>query len=150
MDESGERSLISLLLRSSEARLGNEFKTERSSTELLRRFIVVTSMREARREISPVLSALISDALRFEERITSKTRVILIGYPANPTGAVMSREKLLEVAEVARRHQLLVVSDEIYARLVYGVEHTCFAGLPGMQENTILLGGFSKAYAMTG
>ena len=62
----------------------------------------------------------------------------------------MSRDKLAQVAEVARRHRLLVVSDEIYAKLVYGVEHTCFATLPGMKESTILLGGFSKAYAMTG
>ena len=90
------------------------------------------------------------EANDIEARITDKTRAILIGYPANPTGAVMSRDKLLAVAEVARRHNLLVVSDEIYARLVYGVEHTCFASLPGVREYTILLGGFSKAYAMTG
>ena len=85
-----------------------------------------------------------------ESRITKRTRAILLGYPANPTGAVMSREKLGKIAELARRHKLLVISDEIYARLVYGVESTCFAALPGMKENTILLGGFSKAYAMTG
>jgi aminotransferase len=85
-----------------------------------------------------------------EARITDKTRAILIGYPANPTGAVMSKEKLSQIAEIARRHRLLVISDEIYAKLVYGVQHTCFATLPGMKENTILLGGFSKAYAMTG
>jgi len=85
-----------------------------------------------------------------EARITSQTKAILLGYPANPTGAVMTRDKLAQIAEVARRHQLLVVSDEIYAKLVYGVEHTCLATLPGMKENTILLGGFSKAYAMTG
>jgi len=90
------------------------------------------------------------DAGDIEARITDKTRAILIGYPANPTGAVMSRDKLLAVAKVAKRHNLMVVSDEIYARLVYGVEHTCYAGLPGVKENTILLGGFSKAYAMTG
>ena len=90
------------------------------------------------------------DAGDIEARITDRTRAILIGYPANPTGAVMSREKLLAIAAVAKRHNLMVVSDEIYARLVYGVEHTCFAGLPGVKENTILLGGFSKAYAMTG
>jgi len=90
------------------------------------------------------------DAKDIEARITDKTRAILIGYPANPTGAVMSREKLLAVAKVARRHNLMVISDEIYSRLVYGVEHICFAGLPGVKENTILLGGFSKAYAMTG
>jgi aminotransferase len=89
-------------------------------------------------------------AADIEARITDKTKAILIGYPANPTGAVMSRDKLLAIADVARRHNLTVISDEIYARLVYGVEHTCFAGLPGVKENTILLGGFSKAYAMTG
>ena len=89
-------------------------------------------------------------AADIEARITAKTRAILIGYPANPTGAVMNRDRLLEIAEVARRHKLVVVSDEIYAKLVYGVEHTCFASLPGMKDNTILLGGFSKAYAMTG
>jgi aminotransferase len=85
-----------------------------------------------------------------EARVTNKTKAILIGYPANPTGAVMSRDKLAQIAEVARRHRLVVISDEIYARLVYGVEHTCFATLPQMKESTILLGGFSKAYAMTG
>jgi aminotransferase len=84
------------------------------------------------------------------ERITGKTRAILIGYPANPTGAVLPREKLKQIAEIAKKNHLLVISDEIYAQLVYGVEHTCLAGLPGMKENTILLGGFSKAFAMTG
>jgi aminotransferase len=85
-----------------------------------------------------------------EARITPRTRAILIGYPANPTGAVMPRGELEEIAQLARRHDLLVVSDEVYALLVYGVEHTCFAALPDMREGTILLGGFSKAYAMTG
>jgi len=85
-----------------------------------------------------------------EARVSDKTKIILIGYPANPTGAVMGKEKLLQIAEVARRHQLLVIYDEIYAKLVYGVKHTCFATLPGMKERTILLSGFSKAYAMTG
>ncbi|HEY87805.1 MAG TPA: aminotransferase class I/II-fold pyridoxal phosphate-dependent enzyme [Dehalococcoidia bacterium] len=89
-------------------------------------------------------------AADIEARVTSKTKAILIGYPANPTGAVMSKHKLADIAEVARRHQLLVISDEIYAKLVYGVEHTCFATLPEMKERTILLGGFSKVYAMTG
>jgi aminotransferase len=85
-----------------------------------------------------------------EAAITPRTKGILIGYPNNPTGAVMSRARLLEVAQVAERHNLLVFSDEIYDRLVYGTEHTCFASLPGMGEHTVLLGGFSKAYAMTG
>ena len=62
----------------------------------------------------------------------------------------MPRGKLEEIAEVARRHQVPLISDEIYARLIYGVEHTCLAALPGMKESTILLGGFSKSYAMTG
>ncbi|MFH1647432.1 MAG: aminotransferase class I/II-fold pyridoxal phosphate-dependent enzyme [Chloroflexota bacterium] len=90
------------------------------------------------------------DAADIEARITAKTKAVLLGYPANPTGAVMGREKLLAIAEVARRNGLLVISDEIYARLVYGVEHTCYASLPGVKDSTILLGGFSKAYAMTG
>lgn len=85
-----------------------------------------------------------------EAAITPKTKAILIGYPNNPTGAVLSRERMLEIAEIAERHDLIVISDEIYDRLVYGVEHTCFASLPGMRERTVLLGGFSKAYAMTG
>ncbi len=85
-----------------------------------------------------------------EKLVTEKTRAILIGYPANPTGAVMSRNKLMEIADIALRNHLIVVSDEIYAKLVYDTEHTCFAALPGMKSSTILLGGFSKAYAMTG
>jgi len=85
-----------------------------------------------------------------EKRITQRTKAILLGYPSNPTGAVMDREELVKIAKVAKRHNLLVISDEIYERLVYGVEHTCFASLPGMKERTILLSGFSKAYAMTG
>jgi aminotransferase len=82
--------------------------------------------------------------------LTDKTRAILIGYPANPTGTVMSPEKLVQIVNLARRHNLLVISDEIYSRLVYGVEETCFASLPEAKERTIFLGGFSKAYAMTG
>ncbi|MBI4286376.1 MAG: aminotransferase class I/II-fold pyridoxal phosphate-dependent enzyme [Chloroflexi bacterium] len=85
-----------------------------------------------------------------EANITDRTKAILLGYPSNPTGAVMPREKLVEIAEVARRYGLIVISDEIYAKLVYGQAHTCFAALPGMKEGTIFLGGFSKAYAMTG
>jgi aminotransferase len=85
-----------------------------------------------------------------ERRITPRTKALLIGYPANPTGAVMSREVLEEVARIVEKHDLFVLSDEIYDRLVYGTEHVCFAALPGMRERTILMGGFSKAYAMTG
>lgn len=89
-------------------------------------------------------------AARVESAITPRTKAILMGYPNNPTGAVMTRECLAEIGELAQRHDLLVYSDEIYDRLVYGVEHTCFASLPGMRERTVLLGGFSKSYAMTG
>ncbi|GAB4474040.1 MAG: aminotransferase class I/II-fold pyridoxal phosphate-dependent enzyme [Anaerolineae bacterium] len=85
-----------------------------------------------------------------EAAITPDTKAILIGYPNNPTGAVMTRQRLEEIAAVAEKYDLLVISDEIYDRLVYGVEHVCFASLPGMRERTITLGGFSKAYAMTG
>jgi len=85
-----------------------------------------------------------------EAKLTPKTKVILLGYPANPTGTEMSREELAEIAKVAEKHDLLVISDEVYNRLTYGIDHTCFASLPGMKERTILLDGFSKAYAMTG
>ncbi|HIE57637.1 MAG TPA: aminotransferase class I/II-fold pyridoxal phosphate-dependent enzyme, partial [Anaerolineales bacterium] len=85
-----------------------------------------------------------------EAAITPQTKVIFIGYPSNPTGAVASRETLLEVARIAKAHDLLVISDEIYDRLVYGTEHLCFAALQDMKKRTITLGGFSKSYAMTG
>jgi len=82
--------------------------------------------------------------------ITPRTKALLIGYPNNPTGAVMSRERLNEIAAVVKERDLLVISDEIYDRLVYGVEHVCFPSLPGMYSRTVLLQGFSKSYAMTG
>jgi aminotransferase len=89
-------------------------------------------------------------AADIDERITGRSKAILLGYPSNPTGAQMTREDLEDVAEVAARRDLIVISDEIYDRLSYGIPHTCFASLPGMKERTVLLGGFSKAYAMTG
>jgi aminotransferase len=89
-------------------------------------------------------------ASEVKAQITAQTKALLLGYPNNPTGAVMSRDRLLDIARLAQEHDLLVISDEIYDRLVYGFEHTCFASLPGMRQRTILLGGFSKAYAMTG
>jgi aminotransferase len=87
---------------------------------------------------------------QLERAITPSTKLLLLGYPANPTGAVMPRSDLLAIAGLVEENDLYVLSDEIYDRLVYGDEHTCFASLPGMRERTILLGGFSKAYAMTG
>jgi aminotransferase len=86
-----------------------------------------------------------------EALITERTKAVLIGYPNNPTGAVMSRQNMAALASVAEAHDLVVISDEIYDRLVYGGhEHVCFASLPGMLQRTITLGGFSKDYAMTG
>ncbi len=87
---------------------------------------------------------------RLEAAITPRTKAILLGYPNNPTGAVYSREILLEIARIADKHDLIVISDELYDQLVYGVQHVCFSSLPGMRTRTILLGGFSKNYAMTG
>ena len=89
-------------------------------------------------------------ATDIEARITKQTKAILIGYPANPTGAVMSKKEADAIADLAKKHDLLVISDEIYARLVYGVEHICFPSLPGMKKRTILISGFSKSHAMTG
>ncbi len=89
-------------------------------------------------------------AAEIERHITPRTKALLLGYPNNPTGAVLPREELKRIAVVAQRHDLLVIADEIYDRLTYGVEHTSFASLPGMWERTVLLGGFSKDYAMTG
>jgi len=85
-----------------------------------------------------------------KKKLTPRTKAILLSFPSNPTGAVMPRKLLLEIAKIAVEHDLLVVSDEIYARLTYDAEHTCMASLPGMKDRTILIGGFSKAFAMTG
>ncbi len=85
-----------------------------------------------------------------EAAITPRTKAILINYPNNPTGAILTRERMLEIAAVAERYDLVVLSDEIYERLVYGVEHTNFASLPGMYDRTILMSGMSKSFAMTG
>jgi aminotransferase len=81
---------------------------------------------------------------------TPRTKAILLGSPNNPTGAVISREQLEGIAQLARERDLVVLSDEIYSRLVYGTEHASIASLPGMWERTVTLNGFSKAYAMTG
>lgn len=85
-----------------------------------------------------------------EAAITPRTKAILLGYPSNPTGAVMGREDLVAIGEVAREHDLAVISDELYDRMTYDGVHTCYASLPGQFDRTVLLGGFSKAYAMTG
>lgn len=85
-----------------------------------------------------------------EKKVTPKTKILLIGYPNNPTGTVMTHDELAKIAEFAEKHDLIVISDEIYCDLTYEGTHTCFASLPGMKERTIVLNGFSKSYAMTG
>lgn len=85
-----------------------------------------------------------------KKAITAKTKVLVLCYPNNPTGATMDKDDLLEIAEVVKKNDLIVLSDEIYSRLTYEGEHTSFATLPGMKERTIVFNGFSKAYAMTG
>jgi aminotransferase len=91
------------------------------------------------------------DPAEVEARITPRTKVLFLGYPCNPTGAVLSADTLRALADICRRHNLLVVSDEIYDRLVYGDhQHQPMSSLPGMRERTVMLGGFSKTYAMTG
>ncbi len=82
--------------------------------------------------------------------VTPRTRLIVLNSPANPTGGVLTRDDLVRIADIAREHDLLVLSDEIYSRILYEGEHVSIASLPGMAERTILLDGFSKTYAMTG
>jgi aminotransferase len=85
-----------------------------------------------------------------QSAITPRTKAVLIGFPNNPTGVVADRATLLELARIAAAHDLVVISDELYDQLVYGVPHVCFPSLPEMWPRTVLLGGFSKNYAMTG
>lgn len=85
-----------------------------------------------------------------EKAITPKTKAIILTYPNNPTGAIMTEEELKAIAEVFIRHDLLVIADEIYAELTYGGKHASIASLPGMKERTVYVSGFSKAFAMTG
>ncbi len=90
-------------------------------------------------------------AAQIEAAITPATKALLLNYPNNPTGAVLDRPRMEEIAAVVSRHNLLVISDEIYDRLVYGDgRHITFSSLPGMRDRTIIIGGFSKDYAMTG
>lgn len=91
---------------------------------------------------------LTAQALR--EQITPRSKVLMINFPNNPTGAVMTREDWLPVIEVIKEHGLIVITDEIYAELTYDQQHVSIAALPGMRERTIVISGFSKAFAMTG
>lgn len=89
-------------------------------------------------------------ARELEEAITDRTKILILPFPNNPTGAIMEKEDLEAIAEVILRHDIFVMSDEIYAELTYKDKHVSIASLPGMRERTILINGFSKAYAMTG
>lgn len=89
-------------------------------------------------------------AEQLEEAITPKTKLLVLPFPNNPTGAIMEKKDLEAIAEVIKKHDIFVLSDEIYSELTYGSEHVSIASLPGMKERTVLINGFSKAYAMTG
>lgn len=89
-------------------------------------------------------------AKELEEAITERTKVLILPFPNNPTGAIMEKHDLEAIAEVILKHDIIVISDEIYGELTYKGEHISIASMPGMQERTILINGFSKAYAMTG
>ena len=90
------------------------------------------------------------DPAELEAKITMRTKALILNFPCNPTGAEMPREKLEKVAEIAQKHDLLVLTDEIYSELSFDGEHVSIASLPGMRERSIFLHGFSKAFAMTG
>lgn len=85
-----------------------------------------------------------------EASITPKSKVVILCYPSNPTGAIMTYEDWLPIAEVVKKHDLIVIADEIYAELTYNQKHVSFASIPDMKDRTILVSGFSKAFAMTG
>lgn len=89
-------------------------------------------------------------AQELEEAITEKTKLLALPFPNNPTGAIMERKDLEEIAEVIKKHDIFVISDEIYSELCYTDQHVSIANIEGMQERTILINGFSKSYAMTG
>jgi aminotransferase len=90
------------------------------------------------------------DEKELHQAITCRTKMIVLNTPNNPTGMILTRESLQIIANVAQKHNLLVISDEIYERIIYDSQHHAIASLPGMRERTITINGFSKAYAMTG
>ena len=89
-------------------------------------------------------------AEQLEAKITPKTKMLVLSYPNNPTGAIMTREELEPIAEVVKKHNILVLSDEIYAEMTYSGRHVSIASLPDMKDRCIVINGFSKAFAMTG
>lgn len=91
---------------------------------------------------------LTEESLR--KAISPRSKVLILSYPSNPTGGIMTYEDWLPIAKIVEEHDLIVISDEIYAELTYGMKHVSFSSLPGMKDRTILVSGFSKAFAMTG
>lgn len=89
-------------------------------------------------------------AEHLKAKITPKSKVLILNYPSNPTGGIMTYEDWLPIAKIVEENDLIVISDEIYAELTYGQKHVSFASIPGMKDRTILVNGFSKAFAMTG
>ena len=119
-------------------------------------FVCYVPLTEAARGVPVILETKAEDGFRLtpellEEKITPKTKLLILPYPNNPTGAVMRREHLEAVARVVEKHGLFVLSDEIYGALTYGgAPHVSFAEIPGMRERSVIVNGFSKAFAMTG
>ena len=103
--------------------------------------VIVETRNEDKFKLTPEL---------LESAITDKTKMLVLAYPNNPTGAIMDAEDLEKIAKILREKQIVVLSDEIYAELTYGRRHVSIASLPGMWERTVVVSGFSKAYAMTG
>ncbi len=103
--------------------------------------VIVETRNEDKFKLTPEL---------LESAITDKTKMLVLAYPNNPTGAIMDAADLSKIADILREHQIIVLSDEIYAELTYGRRHVSIASLPGMRERTVVVSGFSKAYAMTG
>ena len=103
--------------------------------------VIVETRNEDKFKLPPAL---------LESAITDKTKMLVLAYPNNPTGAIMDAEDLEKIAQILRERQIIVLSDEIYAELTYGRRHVSIASLPGMWERTVVVSGFSKAYAMTG
>ncbi|MBQ4111979.1 MAG: aminotransferase class I/II-fold pyridoxal phosphate-dependent enzyme [Clostridia bacterium] len=103
--------------------------------------VIVETRNEDKFKLTPEL---------LESVITDKTKMLVLAYPNNPTGAIMDADDLEKIAKILREKQIIVLSDEIYAELTYGRRHVSIASLPGMWERTVVVSGFSKAYAMTG
>ena len=100
--------------------------------------------------VEPTLESFDIDPARIEEKITDKTKILVMPFPNNPTGAIMTKEDLAPIVDIIIKKDLFVISDEIYSELTYGTDHVTIAAFPEMKDRTILINGFSKSHAMTG